>query len=54
MKKASAKAAKSSVAVSDQHGYRTLHVGGERIDLAWLGTNHTPDNIYIHFPTTTP
>jgi glyoxylase-like metal-dependent hydrolase (beta-lactamase superfamily II) len=30
--------------------HRTLHVGGERVDLAWLGTNHTPDNIYIHFP----
>jgi glyoxylase-like metal-dependent hydrolase (beta-lactamase superfamily II) len=30
--------------------HRTLHVGGERIDLAWHGTNHTPDNIYIHFP----
>src|SRR5882724_6758309 len=29
---------------------RTLHVGGERIDLAYHGTNHTPDNIYIHFP----
>src|SRR5258707_23855 len=29
---------------------RTLHVGGERIDLAWHGTNHTPDHIYIHFP----
>jgi glyoxylase-like metal-dependent hydrolase (beta-lactamase superfamily II) len=28
----------------------TLRVGGERVDLAWLGTNHTPDNIYIHFP----
>ena len=28
----------------------TLNVGGERIDLAWHGTNHTPDNIYIHFP----
>jgi hypothetical protein len=28
--------------------HRTLHVGGERIDLAWHGTNHTPDNIYIH------
>ena len=27
-----------------------LHVGGERIDLAWHGTNHTPDNSYIHFP----
>jgi glyoxylase-like metal-dependent hydrolase (beta-lactamase superfamily II) len=30
--------------------HRTLHVGGERIDLAWHGTNHSPDNIYIHLP----
>ncbi|NEA30598.1 MBL fold metallo-hydrolase [Streptomyces sp. SID13031] len=29
---------------------RTLRVGGERIELAWHGTNHTPDNIYIHLP----
>lgn len=29
---------------------RTLKVGGERIELAWLGANHTPDNIYIHLP----
>jgi glyoxylase-like metal-dependent hydrolase (beta-lactamase superfamily II) len=29
---------------------RTLDIGGERIDLAWHGTNHTPDNIYIHLP----
>ena len=29
---------------------RTLHVGGERIALAWHGSNHTPDNIFIHFP----
>jgi glyoxylase-like metal-dependent hydrolase (beta-lactamase superfamily II) len=28
----------------------TLRVGGERIELAWHGTNHTPDNIYVHFP----
>ena len=28
----------------------TLRVGGERVDLAWHGTNHTPDNSYIHFP----
>jgi glyoxylase-like metal-dependent hydrolase (beta-lactamase superfamily II) len=28
----------------------TLRVGGERVDLAYHGTNHTPDNIYIHFP----
>jgi glyoxylase-like metal-dependent hydrolase (beta-lactamase superfamily II) len=28
----------------------TLRVGGERVELAWRGTNHTPDNIYIHFP----
>jgi hypothetical protein len=27
----------------------TLRVGGERIELAWHGTNHTPDNSYIHF-----
>src|SRR5580693_2075431 len=25
----------------------TLRVGGERVDLAWHGTNHTPDNSYI-------
>ena len=30
--------------------HHTLYVGGERIDLAWHGTNHTPDNIYVHFP----
>ncbi|WP_393087649.1 MBL fold metallo-hydrolase [Streptomyces sp. LN704] len=30
--------------------HKTLHVGGERIELAHQGTNHTPDNIYIHFP----
>ena len=30
-------------------GY-ALRVGGERVNLAWHGTNHTPDNIYIHFP----
>ena len=28
----------------------TLAVGGERVELAWHGPNHTPDNIYIHFP----
>jgi glyoxylase-like metal-dependent hydrolase (beta-lactamase superfamily II) len=28
----------------------TLNVGGERVNLAWRGTNHTPDNSYIHFP----
>jgi glyoxylase-like metal-dependent hydrolase (beta-lactamase superfamily II) len=35
------------VTFDDQY---TLRVGGERVDLAWRGTNHTPDNIYIHFP----
>jgi len=25
-------------------------VGGERVELAWHGPNHSPDNIYIHFP----
>jgi glyoxylase-like metal-dependent hydrolase (beta-lactamase superfamily II) len=28
----------------------TLNVGGECVNLAWHGTNHTPDNSYIHFP----
>ncbi|KUJ38613.1 MBL fold metallo-hydrolase [Streptomyces sp. MI02-2A] len=27
-----------------------LRVGGQRIRLAWHGTNHSPDNIYIHLP----
>ena len=35
------------VTFSDRY---TLEVGGERIDLAWHGPNHSPDNIYIHFP----
>ena len=29
----------------DRH---TLEIGGERIDLAWHGANHSPDNILIH------
>jgi glyoxylase-like metal-dependent hydrolase (beta-lactamase superfamily II) len=29
---------------------RALEIGGERIELAWLGSNHSPDNIYIHLP----
>jgi glyoxylase-like metal-dependent hydrolase (beta-lactamase superfamily II) len=29
---------------------RTLEIGGERIELAWHGSNHSPDNIYIHLP----
>jgi glyoxylase-like metal-dependent hydrolase (beta-lactamase superfamily II) len=28
----------------------TLEVGRERAELAWHGPNHSPDNIYIHFP----
>src|SRR5882757_5999356 len=28
----------------------TLRVGGHQIKLAWHGTNHAPDNIYIHLP----
>src|SRR6185437_6138408 len=28
----------------------TLEVGGEQVELAWHGPNHSPDNIYIHFP----
>ena len=30
--------------------HRTLKIGGERIDLAWYGANHSPDNIMIHLP----
>jgi glyoxylase-like metal-dependent hydrolase (beta-lactamase superfamily II) len=29
---------------------RTLEIGGDRIDLAWFGANHSPDNIIIHLP----
>ena len=29
---------------------RKLEIGGERIDLAWHGANHSPDNVIIHFP----
>jgi len=29
---------------------RTLEIGGERIDLAYHGPNHSPDNILIHLP----
>src|SRR5438874_2909938 len=29
---------------------RTLRIAGERIELAWHGANHTPDNSVIHFP----
>jgi glyoxylase-like metal-dependent hydrolase (beta-lactamase superfamily II) len=28
----------------------TVEVGGERIELAWHGSNHSPDNIFIHLP----
>ena len=30
--------------------HRILEIGGERIDLAWHGSNHSPDNIFIHLP----
>jgi glyoxylase-like metal-dependent hydrolase (beta-lactamase superfamily II) len=26
----------------------TLQVGGERVELAWRGTNHSADNVFIH------
>ena len=29
---------------------RTLDIGGDRIELAWHGPNHTPDNSFIHLP----
>ena len=25
-------------------------MAGERVELAWHGSNHSPDNVYIHFP----
>jgi glyoxylase-like metal-dependent hydrolase (beta-lactamase superfamily II) len=28
----------------------TLELGGERVELAFHGANHSPDNIYLHFP----
>ena len=30
--------------------HRALDIGGERIELAWYGANHSPDNIFIHLP----
>jgi glyoxylase-like metal-dependent hydrolase (beta-lactamase superfamily II) len=30
--------------------HRTLDIGGERIELGWHGSNHSPDNSYIHLP----
>ena len=29
---------------------RSLNIGGSRIELEWQGSNHSPDNIYIHLP----
>jgi glyoxylase-like metal-dependent hydrolase (beta-lactamase superfamily II) len=29
---------------------RTLEIGGERVELAWYGSNHSPDNIFVHLP----
>ncbi len=29
---------------------RTLEIAGERIELAWHGSNHSPDNIFIRLP----
>jgi glyoxylase-like metal-dependent hydrolase (beta-lactamase superfamily II) len=35
--------------VTFQENY-TLNVGGERVELAFHGPNHSPDNIFMHFP----
>jgi glyoxylase-like metal-dependent hydrolase (beta-lactamase superfamily II) len=35
------------VTFRDRH---TLEVAGDRVELAWHGPNHSPDNIFIHFP----
>jgi hypothetical protein len=40
----------ASLGLSRRLARRTLEIGGERIQLAWHGSNHSPDNIYIHFP----
>jgi glyoxylase-like metal-dependent hydrolase (beta-lactamase superfamily II) len=29
---------------------RTIEIGGDHIELAWHGSNHSPDNIFIHLP----
>ena len=29
---------------------RILEIGGQPIELAWHGSNHSPDNIFIHLP----
>jgi glyoxylase-like metal-dependent hydrolase (beta-lactamase superfamily II) len=29
---------------------RVLEIGGERIELGWKGSNHSPDNSFIYFP----
>jgi glyoxylase-like metal-dependent hydrolase (beta-lactamase superfamily II) len=29
---------------------RSLEIGGERIELAWHGSNHSPDNVFIYLP----
>jgi glyoxylase-like metal-dependent hydrolase (beta-lactamase superfamily II) len=35
------------VTFTDQY---TLRVGGERVELSYHGPNHSPDNIFMHFP----
>jgi glyoxylase-like metal-dependent hydrolase (beta-lactamase superfamily II) len=30
--------------------HRAFEIGGERIEVAWHGSNHSPDNIFIHLP----
>lgn len=30
--------------------HRTLEIGGERVELSWHGSNHSPDNIFIRLP----
>ena len=36
--------------VTDGDYHAAFLIGGERIQLAWHRANHSPDNIYIHFP----
>jgi glyoxylase-like metal-dependent hydrolase (beta-lactamase superfamily II) len=41
--------ARPAPAVTFAENY-TLNIGGERVELSYHGPNHTPDNIFIHFP----
>jgi glyoxylase-like metal-dependent hydrolase (beta-lactamase superfamily II) len=41
---------RGGTALSVQTRYWQQRVAGNQVELAWHGPNHSPDNIYIHFP----